>query len=601
MMRLGSIAVGVAAGAVACTSAGDEPHAGVVQHGDLDFANARWIEGNASPIEANGSPIEANGSPIEANARRIDGVASRSLGINDHLANNFAGLAEDAVAGAASQGWYLPATTDVIREGYPAGFTGYDRCLALDTGAAASEWRIAPSTPVDRDGYGYVESGFLELRVGADWVQAPANVDLYLPATAARALAVLVDPAGVPDAAQRAVLFKIRVAGPLPVRDPTDLGAPTVDRSYGRMYRKQLLVASLCLPDPADASTASWIPIGAVTLGDAYGFDVALSPESAGRGDGDGIRALAPWLRFKGYIGRDPGDTSAKAEMYYTGGLVTRGDPALEPQLICDGDTTHSPPPPPPPPDGPPSYAPPPEPTDPTEPPAPTPVPVAELNARIAVVFANAMDVSIAANAATALVGMTVNGTPIRVSLVTAPGCSIVVPGAIAPYGMPAPVDWSPSVEELYAPERIDSLAGRWLGGDLDQVFRSRNTTACGLDDQRVDTWAAAAPPDDGAAVPTRRELADLRDARCDGVALAIDPTPARHAGRFVRWDKVTGGLQAARDIGYWMTASPAGSPSRCGDKIYDREFERGICEDDHPFPIAVVGDLEHEIEIEVE
>jgi hypothetical protein len=576
------IVAGLAAIAAACTSA-EDPSSVVEQHGDLAYPNARWIEGNASPIEANGSPIEANGSPIEANARWIDGVTSRSLGVNDHLANTLSGLTPAAVEAAAAQGWYLPATTDVIVEGYPAAFTAFDRCLALDAGAALSEWRVAPSTPVEHDGYGYIESGFIELRAGANWIAPAAGVDLYLPATAARALGVLPDPANVPAAEQRPALFRIRIAGPLPVRDPTDLAAPTIERDSGRMYRKQLVVASVCLPDPADAPTAAWIPIGAVTIGDAYAFDVAYSPESAGRRDGDGIRGLAPWLRFKAYIGRDPGDTSAKAETYYTGGLVSRGDEAREPRLQCTAPPLHVPLP-----GGPPG----PPPLDETAPPdhESTAIPIAELNARIASVFANAIDVPLAQG--TALVGMTVNGTAIRVSLVTPPGCSIVVPAVLSPYGVAAAFDWSPSWEELAAPYLLDSLVGRPLGHDDDQVFRSRNTTACGLDGQRVAAWVAAAPDDDGAALPPRRQLGDLRDARCDEVLLSIDPAPTKHDGRFVRWDGGAGGLLAARDIAYWMTASPAGSPSRCGDKIYDREFEQGTCEHDLPFPTET-GDVE--------
>jgi hypothetical protein len=584
MTPLRPIAVGLAGIAAACTAVADDPSS-VVQHGGLEYPNARWVEGNAGPIEANGSPIEANGSPIEANDRRIDGVASRSLGINDHLANEFAGASPEAIDAAASQGWYLPSATDLIVEGYPASFTAFDRCLDLDGGAAASEWRVVPSTPVFRDGWSYIESGFIEVRAGGDWIQPAAGVDLYLPATAARALAVMVDPANVPAIEKRAALFKVRVIGPLPVRDPTDLAAPTVDRSYGRMYRKQLIVAAVCLPDPADAPTAAWIPIGTVTIGDAYGFDVAQSPLSAGLADGNGIRALAPWLRFKGYIGRDPGDTSAKAEMYYTGGLVSRGDAALEPRLECAGAAGTPPPPHLP---GMPS------PDEPTPPPPSesTPVPVAELNARIAAVFANAMDVPLA-QAGTSLVGMTVNGTSIRVSLVPAAGCSIVVPGELAPHGTAAPVDWSPSYEELAAPHLLDSLVGRPLGRDGDQVFRSRNTTACGPDEQRVGAWVAAAPANDGGVLPPRRELGELRASKCNGVLLAIEPTPAKHGGRFVRWDGGPGGLLAARDVGYWLTASPAGSPSRCGDKIYDREFEQGVCEDDHPFTVELDLELE--------
>jgi hypothetical protein len=547
---------------------GDDRTGSDVHASDLEFPNARWIEGNASPIEANGSPIEANGSPIEANDRRIDGVTSRSVGINDHLANTFA-APEGAVDAAARQGWYLPEMTDLVIEGYPAAFTGFDRCLALDPGAITSEWRVAPSTPVTRDGRRYVESGFIELYDGVAWTAAAVDTTLYLPATAAPALTVMLDPAAVPDAARRPALFRMRVAGSLPVRDPTDLAAPTVDRGAGRMYRKQLVIAELCLPDPADAAVASWIPIGAVTFGDAYGFDVALSPASANRPDGDGIRALAPWLRFKGYIGRDPGDTSAKAEMYYTGGLVTRGDPALEPRLVCgppggvDAETAA---------------------TSLPDPPVEEMVPIAELNARIAVVFANAMDVPVAGpTGGTAMAGMTVNGTPIRVSLVTPPGCEVVVPAALAPFGFDARVDWSPSEEELAAPERLDSLCGRPTTIESSDVFRSRNSTACGLDDQRVDGWVEAAPGDDGIDVPTRRHLAALRATWCDAVALGVTPAPAQHHGRYRRWDDKTGGLTATRVVGYWLTASPIGVLARCGDKIYDREFERGTCEHDHP------------------
>src|SRR5690349_8789864 len=140
MTSVRPIAVGLAA-VTACTSAGEDPSSTVGQHGDLAYPNARWVEGNSSPIEANGSPIEAN-------ARRIDGVTSRSLGINDHLANAYGALTPEAIDAAASQGWYLPSTTDVIVEGYPASFTGFDRCAALD-GGAASEWRVTPSTPID--------------------------------------------------------------------------------------------------------------------------------------------------------------------------------------------------------------------------------------------------------------------------------------------------------------------------------------------------------------------------------------------------------------------------------------------------------------------
>lgn len=572
-----SITIAAAAG---CGSLGDPAEDTVVQHGELAYANARWIEGNAGPIDSNANPVDANANPVDANAVWVDGVLTRTRGINDHLANTLT-IAPEAVLAAGDQGWYLPATTDLVVEGYPASFTGFDRCLALDAdgGAVARTWRIAPSAVVDRDGYSYVESGFLEVDDGAGWTRAPDDPDtsLYLPATTAKALTVMLDPAAVPDDQQRPMLLRVRVLGSLPVRDPTDLAADTVGRIGARMYRKQLVVASMCLPDPADASIAAWIPIGAVTFGDAYGFDVAAAPDSANRPDGDGIRALAPWLRFKGYIGRDPGDTSAKAEMYYTGGLVTRGDPALEPELVCDPAPT---------------------PAVPTTPDAPAAapelptreiVPVAELNARIAAVFANAIDVPLGGPGdGTAFVGMTVNGTPIRVSLVTPPGCTMIVPGALAPYGYDATVDWSPSYDELIAPHYMDSLAGPPLATRPDESFRSRNSTACGLDNQRVERWLATAPADDGTYLPPRRALADLRAAHCDGVALAIAPDPAEHHGRFTRWDGEPGGLVEAYDIHYWITASAAGVIARCGDRIYDREFEHGVCEEDNPLPIVV-------------
>lgn len=583
------------AGATACTTAGEQGT--VVQHGEL-YANARWIEGNAGPIDSNANPVDANANPVDANAVWVDGVTTRTRGINDHLANTLT-IGPDAVLAAGDQGWYLPATTDLVLEGYPAGFTGYDGCLALDadTGATARAWRIAPSTVGVRDGFTYVESGFLELDDGAGgWTRAPDDPDtsLYLPATTARALAIMIDPSAVPDAERRPMLLRVRVLGSLPVRDPTDLAAATVGRDGARMYRKQLLVASMCLPDPADAPTAAWIPIGAVTVGDAYGFDVAQSPETAGRADGDGIRALAPWLRFKGYIGRDPGDTSAKAEMYYTGGLVTRGDPALETRLVCSGGDSIGMTPP-----GGGLPLPPGPPTDPAD---DVVVPVAELNARIAAVFANAMDVPLAGPGdGTAFVGMTVNGTPIRVSLVTQPGCAVVVPAALAPYGFDAAVDWSPSYEELIAPYYMDSLAGRPDSRQPEDIHRSRNSNACGLDNQRVERWVETAPADDGAALPPRRSLADLRATRCDGVALAVNPDPSEHRGRFTRWDSEPGGLLTAYELRYWITASAAGELARCGDKIYDREYEQGTCESDDPIVHTVHHDDTYDAEFHEE
>jgi hypothetical protein len=590
----------------------------VVQTTGTPWPNARRVEGNASPIDANGNPIDANGSPIDANSRRIDGVGTRGLGINDLLTNALVGKSVAIVDAAQRQGWYLPDTTDLFVEGYPAGFPALsedDRCLALAAAEAADPaaavvpdaWRIAPSRAV---GAQYVESGVLEL--GAldpisgelAWGPAPHGVDLYLPATAAPALVILAaGPSAVPAAARRPVLFRWRVVGPLPVRDPTDLLAETVDRTDGRMYRKQLIAAAFCLPDPADAAVASWISIGAVAVGDGYAFDVAASSVSAQRADGDGIAGLAPWLRFKGYIGRDPGDTSAKAEMYYTGGLVSRGDPALEPRLVCasgaggEGETAGDVPPPLPPPPMPAGPTAP-EPMDPTEPTEPDPgsepviVPVAELDARIAAAFANAIDVVLDGDdAGTALPGLTVTGTKIRVSYVTRPGCELVIPAALTSTGADTAVDWLPSEEELAIPAWVDSIVGAPEALDAAAVVRSRNTTACGPDERRAGAWVAAAPEDDGVDVPPRARIAERRAARCDAVWLvgAASPAPdepelplGEHAGRFTAWHGADG-IAMAPGLRYSITAWADGEVARCGDWIFDREVEAVTCPFDEP------------------
>jgi hypothetical protein len=583
----------------------------VAQSSGALWPNARRVEGNASPIDANGNPIDANGSPIDANSRRIDGVGTRGLGINDLLTNALVGKSVAIVDAAQRQGWYLPDTTDLFVEGYPAGFPAEpddDRCLALaaaaDPAAAVvpEAWRIAPSRPV---GAAYVESGVLELGavdpVSGElaWAPAPEDVDLYLPATAAPALVILAaGPGGVPAAARRPVLFRWRVLGPLPVRDPTDLLADTVDRTDGRMYRKQLVAASFCLPDPADAEVASWIPIGPVAVGDGYAFDVAASSVSAQRADGDGIAGLAPWLRFKGYIGRDPGDTSAKAEMYYTGGLVSRGDPALEPRLVCaSGGGGDDDAPPPVMPAGP--VADPSEPTAPDPGPAPVIVPVAELDARIAAAFANAIDVVLDGDdAGTALPGLTVTGTKIRVSYVTRPGCALVIPAALTSTGVDTAVDWLPSEEELAIPAWVDSIVGAPDALDAAAIVRSRNTTACGPDERRAAAWVAAAPEDDGVDVPARAGIAERRAARCDAVLLvgATGPGPAepelpfgQHAGRFAAWHGADG-IATAPGLRYSITAWADGEVARCGDWIFDREVEAVTCPLDEPLWLTKGG-----------
>ena len=549
-----------------CAEPGGEPP--FPAHSELPFPNARWVEGNGGPIDANGGPIDANGGPIDANARRLDGVDSRTLGVNDLLANPLPEKTDAGIAAMTRQGWYLPETTDLFVEGYPASFTGVDRCLALDAGATIAEWRVAASRRVERDDGVYVESGFVEVRAGTDWVAPAVDAALYLPARAAPALALI---AGTASA--RPVLFRLRVRGELPVRDPTDLLAPTVDRIGGAMYRKQLVAVAMCLPDPADAAVAAWIPIGSVTIGDAYAFDVAGSPQSAGLPDGAAITALAPWLRFKGYIGRDPGDTSAKAEMYYTGGLVTRGDPALEPRLVCVAAAPPS------------TFG-----LPPAEGTTSEVVPVAELNARVAIVFANAMDVPVGGGA-TGLVGMTVNGSKIRVSLAARAGCTLRLPGALtAANGADVAVDWNPSSIELATPYKLDALSGLVTAHDDLDVFVSRNATACGTDGWRTAAWLEAAPPDDGLGVPARAVLAEIRTQRCDGVVLAAPVAP--HLGRFTSWP----GLRAAPRVDYWVTAWAEGDVARCGDKIYDREFEHATCPEDDPLAETPLPQIEVEL-----
>lgn len=583
MHRMLVIAIVLPAG---CTGVDDVDLGTTTQRSEV-FPNARWVEGNGGPIDANGGPIDANGGPIDANSRRVDGVLSRGLGVNDLLPNPLPGKSESLVDAAAEQGWHLAETTDVFREDFPAAHRAAlaagasDRCLDL-AGAREDVWRIAPSKRTSRVDGLYIESGFLEVQRNGVWETAPSDETLYLAATAVPVNDLLqAGLQGIDATALRPVVLRVRVVGPMPVRDPTDLGAETVGRVDGAMYRKQLLAVSFCLSDPADAPVAAWVPIGTVTVGDAYGYDV--SPFAIDASRLDGVHDLAPWLRWKSYIGRDPGDTSAKAETYYTGGIVTRGDVALEPRLYCPRRL-------------------------PRLPMAPllvasgsdigaenvrraevTPMPVAALNARIALVFANAIDAPLGSEpSATVLIGETVNGTPVRISVVPAAGCSLLLAGATTSSGVDTPGDWAPASVELAFAAQLDSLNGAVQRVGDGDVHRSRNTTACGVDRSRVAAWVETAPEDDGRVLPPRAQLARQRIARCDGVVFTLTGSGRRHLGTIDAWSG-PGGLDDMIGMDYWVTAWAVGQPSRCGDHIYDREFEEETCPEDGPFAVRSI------------
>jgi hypothetical protein len=511
---------------------------------DKDRQHARTIDGNARTIDGNARTIDGNARTIDGNARTIDGN-TRQLGINDILPNPSIGRTSSALAFANTYGAYLPEDADSFVESYPSTFTGPDRCLDLDAGAVATtSWRVR-ATQVDD---ARITSGVIEIDRGAGWEPPAFDEILYLPAAAARNIEI---PIG---ATHRPLLLKARLVGEVPVRNPVDLAAPAGgDGALG--FFKPLYVVAFCLPDPVDAPTAAWIEVGPVSLSDSTFYDLVGGVHKAKPGSFDASGDLLPYLKFTSYHGVDPIGTGAKAEAYYTGGLVARDQGSTHHfWLDCPSrgeyDRVH--------------------------------VPPSRIAALIAAVFANIITLPLDAGDPGAVLGMTLAGTDIRVSLLPPPGCTVRVPQvieeALQAAGLSTKVDWLPSPDELSNPGSIDTVATSRLlqGVRVGELARGPNTEACGSSRVRESAWAEALGWTD------LSPYLDQRAARCSDVRISSFVTAGEHIGPVAGWTDNLG-LQRLDDR---LTAVASALVDRrgCGDQICDAEFrEESSCPSDCP------------------